>query len=343
VNKPLKMLIAVAVLAFAASGLYYAWMTPAGPELDPVEPREPKGPTVLSRTPGGEAREEIVMGAGEMPTPVPVSPEPSGGPPAGAFEPTNPDKVEGFVPDTRPMRQLPDALPGFDPVASDSGSSSAIANASPAGTPPSTPPATGAAAPASTAPATPAAVPAEPTLPSLPPAAPAASPVAPVAAPASASPVAPKPAEPVVQSYTVKEGDTVISIWRSLRGTERGWDALVSANPGLDPARLKIGQVLKVPAATTAAATAAPQVSAAGGPVAGTTYTIRSGDTLSTISAAAYGSARHWNLIHQANQSVIGADPAALKVGTRITIPPKPADGVKSSGAAGGSPTPPSR
>ena len=339
-NKPLKLLIAIAVLAFAAAGLYYAWMTPAGPATEPVEPREPKGASVPSRTPGLEAREEIVMGAGEMPTPVPVTPAAAGGPPTDAFAPSEPATVEGFVPETRPMRDLPASLPGFDPVPAGAASPSTTAASAPTGSVPSVPPASSAGTTASPTPG-PTGSPAPSSLPSLPAAPPATTPVVPVPAPVTPAP--PKPPEPAPQSYTVKEGDTVISIWRSLRGTERGWDALVSANPGLDPSRLKIGQVLKVPVAPAATVPSTTQPTVAGGAVAGSVYVVRSGDTLSTISAAAYGSARHWNLIHQANKSVIGPDPAALKVGMKLTLPPKPVDGVKSGSPAGGLPAPPSR
>jgi nucleoid-associated protein YgaU len=342
VNKPLKLLIAVAVLAFAAAGLYYAWMTPAGPMADPIELSEPMESSVLSRTPGREAREEVVMGAGEMPTPVPVTPAVSDGTPTDAFEPGEPAKVEGFVADTSPMRDLPASLPGFDPVASDAPMPSTAGAATPAASPPLAAPPSAAQTPASTPAAVPPSVPPGSTLPSLPPAPPPAATETPIPAAAPLPPTPAKPVVPAVQSYTVKEGDTVISIWRSLRGTERGWDALVSANPGLDPARLKIGQAITVPAAPAPAATGKTPPPA-GVPVAGSAYTVRSGDTLSTISAAAYGSAKHWNLIHQANRSVIGPDPAALQVGMKLTLPPKPADAVKPSGPSGGSPTPPSR
>lgn len=341
-NKPLKLLIAVAVLAFAAAGLYYAWMTPAGPAADPIGPREPKEPTGSVRTPRREAPEEIVMGAREIPRSVPTVPARTEGPPSDALEPSEPGTVEGFVPDTRPMRDLPDSLPGFEPIASDAPVPSTAGAAAPAASPPPAAPPSAAETPASTPAAVPPSVPPGSTLPSLPPAPPPAATETPIPAAAPLPPTPAKPVVPAVQSYTVKEGDTVISIWRSLRGTERGWDALVSANPGLDPARLKIGQVLTVPAAPAPAATGKTPPPA-GGPVAGSAYTVRSGDTLSTISAAAYGSAKHWNLIHQANRSVIGPDPAALQVGMKLTLPPKPADAVKPSGPSGGSPTPPSR
>jgi nucleoid-associated protein YgaU len=158
------------------------------------------------------------------------------------------------------------------------------------------------------------------------PAAPGAPAVAPatrtVAAPAAA-PVAPAaPTKPArAETYTVKEGDSLASIWRGLTGSERGWEKLQAANPGLDPSRLKIGQVLKVPdwsSDATPAKTAAAAPAAAAG-----THTVASGDTLSSIAQKVYGESKLWKRIYDANKDVIGSDPANLKVGQVLRIPPK--------------------
>ena len=119
----------------------------------------------------------------------------------------------------------------------------------------------------------------------------------------------------------MKEGDSLASIWRGLTGSERGWEKLQAANPGLDPSRLKIGQVLKVPDwssdATPAKTAAAAPVAAAG------THTVASGETLSSIAQKVYGESKLWKRIYDANKDVIGSDPANLKVGQVLRIPPK--------------------
>lgn len=52
------------------------------------------------------------------------------------------------------------------------------------------------------------------------------------------------PAGPTGRVHTVKDGDTAYSISRQYRVK---LDALLSANPGLDPKRLKVGQTLNIP------------------------------------------------------------------------------------------------
>ena len=48
--------------------------------------------------------------------------------------------------------------------------------------------------------------------------------------------------EPII--YTVKQGDTLYSIAREHQVT---LNALLAANPGVNPKKLKVGQVLKMP------------------------------------------------------------------------------------------------
>jgi len=127
-------------------------------------------------------------------------------------------------------------------------------------------------------------------------------------------------------TYTVKEGDSIVSIWRSITGNERGWEKLLAANPGVDASRLKIGQVLKVPDAAPASPTGTSQ-STSTTPTTKTsgasTYTVEGGDTLHRIANKVYGDSKLWNQIYEANKSTIGSDPAALKVGMKLQIPAK--------------------
>lgn len=68
--------------------------------------------------------------------------------------------------------------------------------------------------------------------------------------PASAAPAPPAPAPPTAKapaarSHVVKSGDTPATIARQHNAK---LEALLAANPGLDPKRLKIGQTLTIPA-----------------------------------------------------------------------------------------------
>lgn len=66
--------------------------------------------------------------------------------------------------------------------------------------------------------------------------------------PESARPAAPRPANPpparAVQVHYVRSGDTLTAIARRYGTTQA---AIVSANPGLNPNRLRVGQALNIP------------------------------------------------------------------------------------------------
>jgi nucleoid-associated protein YgaU len=57
--------------------------------------------------------------------------------------------------------------------------------------------------------------------------------------------------------------------------------------------------------------------------VGGETYEVQSGDTLATIADKAYGDGTQWRRIYDANKDTIGPDPDKLKIGMKLTIPPK--------------------
>jgi nucleoid-associated protein YgaU len=74
-----------------------------------------------------------------------------------------------------------------------------------------------------------------------------------------------------------------------------------------------------VPVTTTAVATPTPTTAE----VAGESYEVQSGDTLAIISQQFYGDPAQWRRIYDANKDAIGPDPDKLKVGMKLTIPPK--------------------
>jgi 5'-nucleotidase len=48
-------------------------------------------------------------------------------------------------------------------------------------------------------------------------------------------------------SYTVKKGDTLYKIAREHYGDGKQWQKIASANPGLSPSSLKVGQKIAIP------------------------------------------------------------------------------------------------
>jgi len=98
-------------------------------------------------------------------------------------------------------------------------------------------------------------------------------------------PVLTPPPPPVaeMQEYTIVKGDRLGTIAQNNHTTVK---AIMDANPGIDPKKLKIGQKIKLPAASTTATSVAPMGApmsadtATGGAL---TYKVKSGDTLSRI------------------------------------------------------------
>jgi LysM repeat protein len=104
------------------------------------------------------------------------------------------------------------------------------------------------------------------------------------AAPPVAAPI--EPATPAAtKEYTVAKGDYFAKIAKSFGVSVA---AIEKANPGIDPRKLKVGQIVQVPAAATAKTSPAGIGAGAGEPAAAeagktVSYTVRPGDTLTRI------------------------------------------------------------
>ncbi|MCH2144389.1 MAG: LysM peptidoglycan-binding domain-containing protein [Phycisphaerales bacterium] len=135
---------------------------------------------------------------------------------------------------------------------------------------------------------------------------------APTSAPEVTRPIEPVASNTAMTRYTVKEGDTLTSISDAFYGNETSWILIAEANPAINPNRLSIGQVLMLPPKNTRPAPVK---------IGSGTHIVRSGESLSSISEAHYGEARHWELIYEANRAKIGSDPGDLKVDMVLVIP----------------------
>jgi len=143
--------------------------------------------------------------------------------------------------------------------------------------------------------------------------APAAAFSAPPPVVAQTAPPPPPVAE--MQEYTIVKGDLLSHIASNNHVSTR---AILDANPGIDPKRLKIGQKIKIPAPTSSSPTA---VAPMGAPMAAdtasgaATYKVKSGDTLTTIAKKNHVSIK---AIQSANN--LGSS-TSIKVGQVLKIP----------------------
>jgi LysM repeat protein len=128
----------------------------------------------------------------------------------------------------------------------------------------------------------------------------------------------PPPPVAEMQEYTIVQGDTLDKIHDNFKVSVR---AIMDANQGIDPKKLKIGQKIKIPAPTSTPSTSvapmgAPMtadIAAAGGTI---TYKVKSGDSLTSIKRKYPGVTI--KAIQQANN--LGSS-TSIKVGQVLKIP----------------------
>lgn len=107
------------------------------------------------------------------------------------------------------------------------------------------------------------------------------------------TPQQPQPPEPAVskvmqhaKTYTVKDGDTLMSIAKKYYGRAGLWKRIYDANKDKIPAskKLKKGMKLIIPALS---------------------YTVKEGETIKDIAKKYFGGQSKWKMIYEANRDVI--------------------------------------
>ena len=285
----------IVVVAVAAIGLYFAFMTPTGP----ARTENPKAPVDALVSP------DAAQGIGEMTGSAAAD--------AGAANGAPPPEAFGAgsgtiaVPGTTDPAGSTIAAPGASAGALAGGAAGAAA-------------ATNANSPRTVTPVT-TATPVTPT------GSGAAGSSATTGTSSGGAVVPPvkivtAPATPVAGTtqYTIKSGDTLEGIARAQMGDGQKWQLIAAANPGLDPKALKIGQKITIPASTT---TASKDKAAGSSTAAPNTYTVQKGDTLIELSRKFYGNDAEWKRILEANATTLKGDAKAIAPGMKLVIPAK--------------------
>ncbi len=156
------------------------------------------------------------------------------------------------------------------------------------------------------------------------------------------------------KTYRVQRGDTLSAIARRTLGNSNRWGEIAKQN-GINNARdLRVGMVLKLPSDPTASApiarpTPVPPKSAPSKPAPASTttptnsrqtttnYTVKSGDTLTSIARKTVGDGNRWREIAQLNNL---SNPGALRVGMVLKIPATASPSATSSPPAQAPPAP---
>jgi LysM repeat protein len=162
------------------------------------------------------------------------------------------------------------------------------------------------------------------------------SPVVNTPMPAPTPMTTPPPPVPEMQEYTIVKGDVLATIAKNNHVSTK---AILDANPGIDPKKLKIGQKIKIPAAASSPSTsvspnAVPMAADTGATGGAITYKVKSGDTLTTIAKKYHGVTI--KAIQQANNLTT----TSIKVGQVLKIPGAAAPAPASEAAPVPAPTP---
>ena len=129
-------------------------------------------------------------------------------------------------------------------------------------------------------------------------------------------------ADTAARQYTVQEGDTLGGISLKVFGTTKYWQEIAKLND-VDPVKLRVDMTLLMPDIEAAAPPNKPgesTVASAGAPKPGSSYTVRSGDTIQRIAQAAYRTIERWPDIWFANMERLST-PEQLPVGLKLDIP----------------------
>jgi LysM repeat protein len=130
--------------------------------------------------------------------------------------------------------------------------------------------------------------------------------------PEPVTPILPSEQTPTTQQYKVAKGDTFGTIAAKFKVTTA---AIQKANPGVEPTKLQINQVLNIPAPTAGTNPAAPSRGDVATPQI---YKVKSGDTLTKI-------ATRFNTSVKALRALNGLKTDTISVGQSLKIPVKTA------------------
>jgi nucleoid-associated protein YgaU len=145
----------------------------------------------------------------------------------------------------------------------------------------------------------------------------------------NSTPLSSSSATGTARTHTVKSGETLSAIAMTAYGDSRQYKAILAANPGVDPAKLRPGTVLKIPPlskekSSAKESTSAGSSSAAPAASGDKTYIVQKDDSLYRITRKLYGTGERQEELYVLNKQVIGNDSTKLKPGMVLKLPAPP-------------------
>ncbi len=143
----------------------------------------------------------------------------------------------------------------------------------------------------------------------------------------------PKLLAPEFFEHTVRANETMETIAERYFGSSRGYPVIARANPFVDPQKLRVGTVLRIPKDPENIQGKVVGKDTPDGVIESHTddqasvveYVVRPGDSLSRISQQIYGSARYAQFIYENNRDVLKSIDS-ISVGQLLKLPPLPKD-----------------
>ena len=128
-----------------------------------------------------------------------------------------------------------------------------------------------------------------------------------------------EPEPPAPRTYTIRKGDSFAKIARKILGDEKWTKAIVRENPGVDPFRLQVGDVIRLPDIAALGAERGARKAGAE-KTRGKSYIVKENDSLCKIAEKVFGDKRLWKKIYDANRDIL-LDPDSLIPGMELRIP----------------------
>jgi nucleoid-associated protein YgaU len=135
------------------------------------------------------------------------------------------------------------------------------------------------------------------------------------------------------RTHRVAKGETFAKIAETLLGDERYYLEIEKANPDIDPTRIRPGMVINLPDVSTAKRSSGSSSSNDAAVTASgrqereldpeKEYKVRPGDSLYIIAKRVYHNSAKMDEIYELNKGVIGDDPAKVRAGMVLKLPPK--------------------